>query len=473
MKKFFTITLAVIVAFIFVSCSDGKNLEDLIDTNTDDQADSGISDQNDTDQGGETNNNTTEPTDNTDPTTNPTDEPTNPTDEPTNPTDEPTNPTYEPTNPTDEPTNPTDEPTNPTDEPTDPTTDPTDPTTDPTDPTTDPTDPTTDPTDPTTDPTDPTTDPTDPTTDPTDPTTDPTDPTTDPTDPTSDCVGISIDWNTFVLYEGAFDADITMGNPDKIDDLTIEFRQYDNDKVNPGTYDLGRGNNKNYLTCTECVSVAQDCTLLDGFYLDECTYYFQESGTLTVSEVDLDGNIKGSISAKLREAHESGYAEDYTLITDANGACVEIEAGFFESTKDCIELELNKDVTFSKSGSRLNYSMTYDKPTGNYFEKDIFQMQLYNLGSNVLGEHSLIGTNFGDASGIFFVIYEDNGSGTKFFQKSGNVNITSYNSSNNKITAELSDLVLEEVTIQSGSQTSAKVPYGRCLKIKNDTTISY
>ncbi len=468
MKKFFTIALALIAALMLTACS-GKNLDELIEVpDTDDTADSSeTSDQNDTDQNGDTNADPTEQTDNTDTadTTDPTEQTDNTdTADTTDPTDNPT------TEPTDEPTG---EPTEPTTDPTDPTTDPTDPTTDPTDPTTDPTDPTTDPTEPTTDPTEPTTDPTEPTTDPTDPTTDPTEPTTDPTEPTSDCVGISIDWDTFVLYEGAFDADITMGNPDKIDDLTIEFHQYDNDKVNTGTYNLGNGANANYKTCTECVSVAQDCTLLDGFYLDECTYYFQESGTLTVSEVDLDGNIKGSISAKLREAHESGYAEDYTLITDPNGACVEIEAGFFESTKDCLELELDTDnVTFGKNGSRLNYSMTYDKKTGNYFENDIFRMQLYNLGDGVLGEHSLAGTNFGDASGIFFVIYEDMGE-TYFFQKSGSVNVTSYNSSDNKISAELHDLVLEEVTIQSGTQTSAKVPYGRCLKIKNNTTITY
>ena len=447
MKKFFTIALALIAALMLTACS-GKNLDELIEVpDTDDTADSSeTSDQNDTDQNGDTNADPTEQTDNTD-----TADTTDPTEQTDN-TD-----TADTTDPTDNPT------TEPTDEPTG----------EPTEPTTDPTDPTTDPTDPTTDPTDPTTDPTDPTTDPTEPTTDPTEPTTDPTEPTSDCVGISIDWDTFVLYEGAFDADITMGNPDKIDDLTIEFHQYDNDKVNTGTYNLGNGANANYKTCTECVSVAQDCTLLDGFYLDECTYYFQESGTLTVSEVDLDGNIKGSISAKLREAHESGYAEDYTLITDPNGACVEIEAGFFESTKDCLELELDTDnVTFGKNGSRLNYSMTYDKKTGNYFENDIFRMQLYNLGDGVLGEHSLAGTNFGDASGIFFVIYEDMGE-TYFFQKSGSVNVTSYNSSDNKISAELHDLVLEEVTIQSGTQTSAKVPYGRCLKIKNNTTITY
>ena len=414
MKKFFTIALALIAALMLTACS-GKNLDELIEVpDTDDTADSSeTSDQNDTDQNGDTNADPTEQTDNTD-----TADTTDPTEQTDN-TD-----TADTTDPTDNPT------TEPTDEPT--------------------------------------TDPTDPTTDPTEPTTDPT----DPTEPTSDCVGISIDWDTFVLYEGAFDADITMGNPDKIDDLTIEFHHYDNDKVNTGTYNLGNGANANYKTCTECVSVAQDCTLLDGFYLDECTYYFQESGTLTVSEVDLDGNIKGSISAKLREAHESGYAEDYTLITDPNGACVEIEAGFFESTKDCLELELDTDnVTFGKNGSRLNYSMTYDKKTGNYFENDIFRMQLYNLGDGVLGEHSLAGTNFGDASGIFFVIYEDMGE-TYFFQKSGSVNVTSYNSSDNKISAELHDLVLEEVTIQNGTQTSAKVPYGRCLKIK-DTTISY
>ena len=280
----------------------------------------------------------------------------------------------------------------------------------------------------------------------------------------SGCVGISIDWSTFVLYEGAFDADITIGNPDpnKIDDLTIEFRQYDNDRVNTGTYDLGSNKNKNYLDCTECVSVAQDCDLLYGYYLDNCTYYFQESGTLTVSEVDLDGNIKGSISAKLREAHESGVAEDYTLITDANGACVEIEAGFFESTKDCLEITVGTTLNYDSGNQR--YSTTNCTPnTGNMMAPDTFSMKFKNITPS--GEYDLAGTNYGDGSGIFFVLYEDNGA-KYFFQKSGTVNITGPS------TAVLTDLVLEEVTIQNGTQTSAKVPYGRCLKVK-DTTINF
>ena len=267
-----------------------------------------------------------------------------------------------------------------------------------------------------------------------------------------------------------------MGNPDKIDDLTIEFRQYNNDRVNTGTYNLGSSTNKNYLNCTECVSVAQDCDLLYGFYLDNCTYYFQESGTLTVSEVDLDGNIKGSISAKLREAHESGYAEDYTLITDSDGACVEIEAGFFESTKDCIELTLKDDITYNSGSQR--YEMSYTPNTGNILDsdprsKDYFTMTVRTSNDNdIIKVNSLEGTNLNNEKGIFFVIYEDKGE-TYFFQKSGSVNVTNYNSSDHSITAVLSNLVLEEVTIQSSTQTSSKVPYGRCLKVKNNTTITY
>lgn len=96
-------------------------------------------------------------------------------------------------------------------------------------------------------------------------------------------------------------------------------------------------------------------------------------------------------------------------------------------------------------------------------------MQLRNIST---GEYTLEGTNYSNANGIFLVVYEDGGSGKKFFQKSGTVNVKSYNSSNNRITAEFKDVVLEEVTINGSTNASSKVPYGSCRKIKN-MTLSY
>ena len=337
MKKFFMVTLAVIAAFIFVSCTDGKNLEDLIEVpDTDDTANaSETSDQNDTDKdsdkdsdkdgdkdGDENDDNTTSCPDGTNDPTNPTDEPTNPTDEPTNPTDD-----VDPTNPTDEPKDPTD----PTTDPTDPTTDPTDPTTDPTDPTTDPTDPTTDPTDPTTDPTDPTTDPTDPTTDPTDPTTDPTDPTTDPTDPTDPfekCTEITL-INTELSYykhsHGSEKYDIfkTTYTPNTgsatSDTFYLKFyglSEYDYTN-NFNLAEINQGSERGlFLYVHEdeyCDSYSGDCT--------HGKTYFQKAGTVKVisAEFNFTGTEMSLLSAELNGVvlEETG--------TNESKACLKIK----------------------------------------------------------------------------------------------------------------------------------------------------
>ena len=143
-----------------------------------------------------------------------------------------------------------------------------------------------------------------------------------------------------------------------------------------------------------------------------------------------------------------------------------IETGFFQSTKECLKLELDSDVTYNSSNKR--YTMVSSPSTGSIFDDDYFTMQVRNISAG--NEYSLAGTNYSNTNGVFLVVYEDGGSGKKFFQKSGTVKVTSYDASNNKITAELKDVILEEVTISGG--TSTKVNYGSCRRIK-DTTITY
>lgn len=189
----------------------------------------------------------------------------------------------------------------------------------PADPTSDPTNPTTDPT---TDPTNPTTDPaTDPTTDPTNPT---TDPTTDPTTPVT-CTGFSIAQDSFRYEYGVYYADITdvLGSDSLKDELVIEFVGHEPEKkiyslnydpADPTTY-----NNGNYATCTECVSVFQDIQSSGS----PTKRFFQESGTLTIEEIDNFHGIKGTLSAKLVEISLNSDDESVPV---TNGACFEIES---------------------------------------------------------------------------------------------------------------------------------------------------
>ena len=91
------------------------------------------------------------------------------------------------------------------------------------------------------------------------------------------------------------------------------------------------------------------------------------------------------------------------------------------------------------------------------------------------GTYYLAGTNSSDLKGLFLYIYD--GGTIKYFQREGVVNVTSYYEDyffwiEFSITAHLSGVVLEEVTIDSDTNESAPVTGGKCLKIK-DTTVEY
>ena len=295
-----------------------------------------------------------------------------------------------------------------------------------------------------------------------------------PETPESDCVGISIDWNTFVYdaYRGAYYADVT-GKPD--DTLMMAFSHNDNGKVNIGEYHLDTEENKQYSTCTECVRFSQDCEYEDGFY-PVCKEFFQKEGTLTITANDdstyKEGNIEGTISATLVEAYEDGEAEDYTIIPIENGDCIEIQSGgTFKSTLDCLEITLDTDKKLTYNSGRNRYETSYTPRTGSWGDifgdssaKDYFTMQLRNFSS--VENYSLAGTNYSDSTGIFFVIYEDSGA-KYYFQKKGTIN---YNASTKKV--QLTGVMLEAVTINGSTNKSTRIPYGACLKV-TDTTLSY
>ena len=294
-----------------------------------------------------------------------------------------------------------------------------------------------------------------------------------PETPDSDCIGISIDWNSFVRYEGAFSADAIIGDPDLEDGFSIEFDHNANGKVNVGEYNLGTSQNKRYLTCKECVMVYMDCEVPYVFYPDNCAaYFFQESGTLNVTAnddaTDKEGNIEGTLSAKLIEVELSGTEYDIDSTPVTNGRCVEIESGgTFKSTLDCLEITLNTDTNLTYNSSYNRYETSYTPNTGAIYgsdSRDFFAMQFRNFSS--VENYSLAGTNYGDTNGIFFVIYEDYGN-KYYFQKKGTIN---YDASAREV--QLNGVMLEEVRFTDSPKSSVKIPYGSCLKVK-DTTLSY
>ncbi len=332
MKKFFTITLALIAVFMLAACS-GKNLDDLIEIpDTNDTADSSErSDQNDTDNGGDTNADTTDSadsaSDNGDSDSNNDTEliddsesgnDTDPTDDPTtNPTDDPT------TDPTDDPaTDPTDDPaTDPTD---DPTTDPTD------DPTTDPTD------DPTTDPTD------DPTTDPTD------DPTTDPTDQddTQRCTEITLT-NTELNYDDhhsslsyRYDIFKTTYTPNTGSATTDNFylKFYGSEYNYSGDHELAGTNWKNDDGYSSGLFLYVHEDEYCDSYSGSCSHsktYFQKAGTVNVTSAQFDSGKMYILYAEL-----NGVVLEEVTINGSTGESVPVSKGA------CLKIQDNTQVEY-------------------------------------------------------------------------------------------------------------------------------
>ena len=93
----------------------------------------------------------------------------------------------------------------------------------------------------------------------------------------------------------------------------------------PGTYDLGKGDNKSAVNCTECLAVKQD------FMTEKEKMFFQESGTLVISEVDKQNNIKGTLTAKLVEVTGDPTKREAEVEKVEGGACIVIENWSFNS----------------------------------------------------------------------------------------------------------------------------------------------
>lgn len=153
--------------------------------------------------------------------------------------------------------------------------------------------------------------------------------------PSSGCTGISVDWENLTYYYGAYFATTEVGDKDLEDSFIMEIIQEnaDGSDIAIGEYDLGKGANTNYKTCTECVRVSQD--YVEAASEDESgsytKLYFQKSGTLKIEGFDNDGNIKGTLAAKLIEVTIDFENRTYESTPVEGGECLEIESATFDS----------------------------------------------------------------------------------------------------------------------------------------------
>jgi len=325
-----------------------------------------------------------------------------------------------------------------------------------------------------------------------------------------ECTGISFDnlalSTRFTGYEGTSTDQI--GDPFVQDLIFVQFYKEDYSDITeliPGTYNLAEGLNNNYGTCLECVLVYED---IDG----DVKTYFQQSGTLTISEIRA-GTIesKGTITAKLVEVT----INDFESTPVEGGGCYEIETAAWDNicVPDCegkicgndgcggtcgdgcdadktcnaegtacadfdctaITIGAAESVDVMESESYWSYKAVYSPSTGEAVEDEIL-VQLFAAPS-ASDSFDLAGTNYAD-NDQRILAFEDpvyNGSGTMtalgktYFQQKGTISFDSFDPVTGKTVATITDLRLVEVTLESGTYISTPVDGGTCLELATGT----
>jgi len=145
----------------------------------------------------------------------------------------------------------------------------------------------------------------------------------------SGCTGLSVDWSKLVLY--SMDSFYAVGSGGSDPRATIQFYQdLDTHKITAGTYDLGSGRNLQYKTCSECVFVYSDMFINASGSNEYAKKYFQHDGTLTISSVDEDNRIKGTLTARIFEAT---FDKKLMMNFVAGGKCFKIESVVLDTQK--------------------------------------------------------------------------------------------------------------------------------------------
>lgn len=221
-------------------------------------------------------------------------------------------------------------------------------------------------------------------------------------------------------------------------------------------------------------------------------YYFQESGTLNftkVKEGTLESQGKGSF--RLVEIDEDSIpvaggncyeAKDITWDTicvpqcdgkvcgpdGCGGTCGEgcgADKTCNADQTQCVDFNCT-EITFETGSYNSEYGLYLGKYTPNTSEDDLYLLETWTGESDT---YDLSGTNYKDCD-LCFVIYE--GEDTRYFQQKGTVVFSTQESATGtNVTAKVSGLRLEQVTI-AGNYTSTPVPGGACYDVK-DTTITY
>ena len=263
----------------------------------------------------------------------------------------------------------------------------------------------------------------------------PENPDSEPEEPEKNaegCYVFTVDSATFgKVYKNTYYGDVKdniLGDATERDVFGIDlFQTFDGTSI-PGTYDLSGGTNKSYLDCTECVRVWQDHD-----NKNKVRIFFQESGELVIDEVDLNNEIKGTLTAKLIEVtvdpdtREAAPAE--------GGECIAIENWAFDTgicVPDCIGKVCGPDGCGGTCGEGCNGDLTCSEDQKSCvpfecYEITLGQVELLNDYDTYYYEAYATGrsagsTDFDDIFNLYF--YDEDGNSAETLA-SGVVNLGS------------------------------------------------
>lgn len=263
----------------------------------------------------------------------------------------------------------------------------------------------------------------------------PENPDSEPEEPEKNaegCYVFTVDSATFgKVYKNTYYGDVKdniLGDATERDVFGIDlFQTFDGTSI-PGTYDLSGGTNKSYLDCTECVRVWQDHD-----NKNKVRIFFQESGELVIDEVDLNNEIKGTLTAKLIEVTVDPDTREAAPVE--GGECIAIENWAFDTgicVPDCIGKVCGPDGCGGTCGEGCNGDLTCSEDQKSCvpfecYEITLGQVELLNDYDTYYYEAYATGrsagsTDFDDIFNLYF--YDEDGNSAEALA-SGVVNLGS------------------------------------------------
>jgi hypothetical protein len=263
----------------------------------------------------------------------------------------------------------------------------------------------------------------------------PENPDSEPEEPEKNaegCYVFTVDSATFgKVYKNTYYGDVKdniLGDATERDVFGIDlFQTFDGTSI-PGTYDLSGGTNKSYLDCTECVRVWQDHD-----NKNKVRIFFQESGELVIDEVDLNNEIKGTLTAKLIEVTVDPDTREAAPVP--GGECIAIENWAFNSgvcIPDCAGKVCGSDGCGGTCGEGCNGDLTCSEDQKSCvpfecYEITLGQVELLNDYDTYYYEAYATGrsagsTDFDDIFNLYF--YDEDGNSAETLA-SGVVNLGS------------------------------------------------